>query len=139
MANVGIAPIEEASPVGVLRSLIGDTHSVPLEPPVAGRASFDYFSDAELAAFIATSARNSVTRAAGMAVRQMATVAAMEAASIAQVDLRVDTTARATGLFKAADSWFAQADAEDRAADLAANTHFEVVFPRQRTYERGGW
>lgn len=127
MVNTGATPPSATSPVGILRRLIGDTNFVPLVPPVFEVGSYDRFSDAELTLML-TMAGGSNLRAAGMAVRQMATAAALEGAAIAQDDLRADITKRADQLFTIAKDWFRQADEEDaRTADAAAS--FEIFFP----------
>lgn len=109
MANLGISPLEPTTPVGQFRLLIGDTTSVPLEPPVAGFGNYKLFSDAEIEVFLAGS--ESPEGAAYLAFMQLSGAAAMESRTIKDLDLQVDLTKRATDLRLIAAEWKNRADA----------------------------
>lgn len=121
MANPGAFPLDPSSPVGELRLVLGDTQSVPLDPPVTGQQDYTMFSDAELNQFI--SMGSGTTGGAAYAYLQLAASAAMEAKNIATDDLRVSTEKRADALRELAKLWFTRADAEAAAED----EHFDIV------------
>ena len=124
MPNKGIAPLDPATPVGQVRQLVGATVFAPLDPPEAGFGDYDYFTDVEVEGFL-TAGSGSVLRAAGNALLQMSTGAALLAINAATEDLRVSTDARAKSLKDIADSYFKQADEADKAA-VEADSFFGV-------------
>lgn len=125
MANIGVAPLDPSSLVGVVRLNVGDTNYVPLDPPVAGQGVFDYYSDAQLSAFL-TAGNDSPTRATGTAIKQMALTAALSGRSVKTDDLAIDSRQRGTDLLAIAQSWLDQADAEDA---LYVAGIFDVIKP----------
>lgn len=118
MSNPGAYPIDPTSDVGKFRAMYPDTNSVPFDPPVSGQADYENFSDLEIEAFILAGG-GSVFRALGLAALSQAGQASRESASIADHDLRIDVTKRATDLRAQAQFWFDAADAEDASAEDA--------------------
>jgi hypothetical protein len=112
MAGQGVAPLDPTTAVGQARTLVDDTAYVPLEPPVDGEGVYEYFSDAELTAYLNLSS-NSPYRAAGNATLRLAREAALLASSIATDDLKGDTTHRAADLRAIAAEYFSIADDQD--------------------------
>lgn len=116
MANPGVAPPDYSTPVGRLRATIGDVSYVALAPPVPGQGDYRMFSDSELGVFIAQG-DDSVLRAAGFAYLALAAQAALAGKSVADHDLRVDTTKRGADLRAIAQSFFDRADEQDAGTD----------------------
>jgi hypothetical protein len=125
MAGQGVAPADPTTLLGQVRGLVGDTVYTALEPPVTGQGSYEYFSDLELNGFLAVSS-DSVYRAAGNAVFQLAIGAALTASNIATDDLHVETEKRAADLRAIAAQYFARADADDAKGELA-DAYFSVT------------
>lgn len=125
MANPGVFPIDPSTPVGQVRLFIGDVTARPLSPTVEGQASFDWFSDAELAQFL-VSADGSVQRACGYAILQLATGAALkDGRAIKTDDLSVGASTKGASLLAVAQAFFAEADA----ADEGDSSGFLIVSP----------
>lgn len=124
MTNTGLYPIDYASPVGQVRALLGDVDPEPFDPPAPGERNYTMFSDQEIEGFL-SAGRGSVYRATGFAYMSLAGRAALEAKSIKDYDLAVDTTKRADDLRDVAQMWFDQADAEDSATGEAE--WFDIV------------
>jgi predicted type IV restriction endonuclease len=129
MPNLGSIPVDFTTPLGLVRSNLGDVSYK--DTTLAGQGDFNYFSDDELNAFLQAGS-GSVYRATATAFLQWAAVAADEAGIITDVDLKVDLTKRATLLAQRADYFLAKADAEDEAK---AGDSFLIV-PTGRTVPR---
>lgn len=122
--NPGVAPLDPTTPVGQVRLNLGDTEYVPLDPAVEGQGSYNSFSDAAIEAFL-TAGRDSVLRATGRAVHQLALFAAMEESrSIKTDDLSIGESKRAHNLRLLAQDWFDRADADDAENSLGL---FDVI------------
>lgn len=119
----GVTPIDPATPIGGLRTLVGDTASTELDPPVAGQANYGTWSDADLLVALNTY-KDSPLRAAGLLYRQLAAQYAQSGRSIKTDDLSIDTRSRGSDLFKTAQSFFDDADKADKAA---ASDFFQIV------------
>lgn len=114
--NPGIAPPDAGTDIGQLRYLIPDTTYVPLEEPIAGQGSYDWFSDVALQVFLDRSG-DDVDKAVIKAWEQIADYYASEAFSVTTDDLRVDLTKRA-------QFW---RDKADRAAAALADDIFVLA------------
>ena len=112
MSNPGAFPVDFGEPVGQVRALIGDTLSVPLDPPVSGQQDFQLFSDAEIEQFL-SSGQGSIYRASGFAFMSLAGVAARQAESIRDFDLQIDSRQKAEQLRLQAQWYFGEADRLD--------------------------
>ncbi len=123
--NPGASPIDPTSNVGLLRILVGDTANVPLEPPVAGQASYAVWSDSALLGALIL-ADDSVYRAAGDLYASLAAQYAQSEADIKTDDLVLRTGGRSASFLKLAQSFYARADAEDAAG---ASDFFEIASP----------
>lgn len=108
--NRGVSPIDPTTEVGKFRLAIGDTESVPLDPPETGFENYKMFSDDEIEAFI--SVGESFNSAMVLAYLQLAGAAALESRTVKDFDLSVDLTKRATDLRLLAQFWQSKADAE---------------------------
>lgn len=115
MPNRGIAPFDPASKVGQFRVLYPDTIYTELDPAQPGYGNYAELSDAEIEALLA-SAGDSVSRGIGNYYAQLAGRAAKESVSIADYDLKIDTTKRSADLMKLAQMWWGLADDEDAQA-----------------------
>ena len=124
MPNKGIAPLDPATPVGQVRQLVGATVFGPLDPPAEGFGDYEYFTDVEVEGFL-TASSGSVLRAAGNALLQMSTGAALLAINAATEDLRAATESRAKDLRAVAEDYFKQADEADKAT-VEADSFFGV-------------
>lgn len=106
--NLGIAPPDAGTDVGLLRYICGDTSYEPVDPPVGGyNGDYALFSDVALQVFIdrATPAGGEpdLDLAAAYAFRQIGDKYAQESVSVQTDDLRVDLTKRATFFYARAD------------------------------------
>lgn len=110
----GAAPLVPSSPVGQLRSLLGDTAYTPLDPDVPGQGSYAVFSDVALEAALVL-AKDSISRAAGNLTMSMALQYAAEGKSIKTDDLAIDVKGRGADLLAVAKAFLAEADAADTA------------------------
>ena len=117
----GVYPIDPSTPVGQVRLNVGDTASVPLNPPVDGQQSYTNFSDAELQSYL-TSASDSVPRATAFAFQALARSVA--GASTKTDDLASDPSKWAAIYMESATQWLAEADRQD-ATD--SNSFFQIV------------
>lgn len=122
--NPGISPISTSTPVGQLRHTLGDTASVPLEPPVEGMVSYNVYSDAALEVFLALTSGN-VLRAAAAAVKRLAIEYAAVGKSIKTDDLSINVASRGKDLLEVAAAFSKEADA----ADATAGANFFAVVP----------
>lgn len=122
--NPGVAPLDPTSDVGRFRLLYGDTEYEAYDPPEPGMGNYDALSDAEIEGYIAAG-EDSVTRGIGYYYLALAGRAAKESKSIADYDLRLDTTKRAGDLRAIAEMWMARADEEDETS--GAGAYFDVV------------
>lgn len=121
--NPGEYPVQLASDIGIFRALVGDLESTPYDPVEDGFQNFYMFSDADIEGFIGAG-EGSVTRGVGFAYLALAGRAALEAKSVKDMDLTVDTTKRPAELRLIAQGWFDRANAED-----SANADEFVVAP----------
>lgn len=111
MDNPGKYPVDPSTEVGKLRAVLGDTSSKPFDPPRPGIQNYGMYSDAELEAFLALS-EGSVAGGAFFAYSQMAASAATESRTVADYDLKYDSTKR-PGEFRAlAQMWKDKWDGE---------------------------
>lgn len=108
--NPGAYPFDPESETGQFRVLIGDTSSVPYDPPVSGVQNYGMFSDDEISVFLTQA--GSVFGAVSLAYFQMAGAAALEAKSVRDFDLQIDLTKRSAELRAMASEWQKRADGE---------------------------
>lgn len=123
MAGEGVAPLDPSTSVGQVRAHIGDTNFAPLDPPVTGMGHYEWRSDGEILAALAT-ASDSVPRAVGMLMLGLARDFAARGRAIKTDDLSMDSRQRGPDFLSIAQAWLAQADAED--ARLAGDI-FEIA------------
>lgn len=127
--NKGAWPIDLDTQIGQLRTMIGDTNGTEYDPPVTGFREFKYFSDDELAVYVANSG-GSLVRAQGMAYLQLGGVLGeSQRARIAAKDLSVDLSKRG-GSFIEAGKALLNAAKEADAAAAASDSFFALT---------GGW
>lgn len=105
MDNPGLYPLDPSSEVGKFRLASGDTNSVPYDPVRPSEQNYTFLSDDEITQFLAMS-DDSIPGAIGYWYLQLAGAAALESKSIADHDLRVDSTKRAADLRAQAEYWF---------------------------------
>lgn len=91
----------------------GDTGYTKFDPEVPGVGNFELWSDDEIDGFIAAAAGH-VTRAIGYGYLALAARAAVEARSVADYDLKLDTTKTPDALRSTANYYFMQANEEDK-------------------------
>lgn len=132
--NPGKYPLDPSSKVGQVRVLLGDTSSVPFDPPIPGEQNYEMYSDVEIEAFLGQS-DDSVEGAIYWAYMQMAGAAAREAKSIQDFDLRVNTEKRAEYLLSIAREWKERWDSQT--ADIFEV--FDVVQPDSCVPELAAW
>jgi len=125
MSNVGIAPPDFTTPIGKLRSLIGDVGYVPLVPPVAGEGDYSNFSDDQLQTFLDLGGGDNLAYGAGYAYSTLAAQFAADAMKVTTDDESIDLTGRADAMRKLADQWFARGDV----TAAASNDYFSIVYP----------
>lgn len=101
--NEGIAPPDMETEIGQLRATIGDTSYTEVSP---GVGSYVMFGDDELEVFL--SRGGTVLSGAGFAYLALSAQAALASQSVADYDLRIDTTKRAGDLRAIAQSFFDQ-------------------------------
>ena len=124
--NPGLKDIDLSTPLGQLRSNVGDTVGEPIYPPSETMVDYRYFSDAELFTFL-RQAGDSVLRATSFAFSRLAVASAMDGASIRTNDLGYDDTKRGSTLLEIAKWW---ADEADKADNAALDESLEIVaFP----------
>lgn len=121
--NPGEFPLDPTSNVGKFRLVYGDTQSVPYSPVEPGFQNYTELSDAEIEAYISVSS-DSINRAIGYYYLSLSGAAAKTSKSVADYDLKIDTTKRAADLRAIAQWWFDQADNDDV---IAAEEGFEIV------------
>ena len=110
--NPGEWPVALTSDVGRFRALVGDLNASEYNPPVPGARSYEKFSDAEIETYLGQ-AEGSINRAVGYSYLYLAGQAALESSSIADYDLKIDSTKRAADLRAIAQMWFGLAGSED--------------------------
>lgn len=125
MAGAGVAPLDPTTDVGQARAHIGDTNFTALDPPVDGQGSYEWFSDIEIQAAL-YSAGGSVARAVGRVLLGVARDLTSSGRAIKTDDLSIDSRSRGKDLLAIAESWLAQADADDA---RAAGGFFDLVSP----------
>ncbi|MDL5351212.1 hypothetical protein [Microbacterium sp. zg-YB36] len=121
MANKGAYPLDPLSPVGQLRSAVGDTASTPLEPDEPGFASYAVWSDVALEAAL-NLAGGSVYRAAGDLYTALAAQYAQVGLDITTDDLRLNTSKRGSDFLLIAKNFYARADELEGGSDF-----FQIV------------
>lgn len=110
--NPGVIPVDPTTPVGLFRTLYGDTDYELYDPDEPGWANFEELSDAEIEGFIVQGG-DSTSRAIGYLYLAMAGQAAKESRNVKDYDLQVDLTKRAGDLRAIAELWFGRADDDD--------------------------
>lgn len=109
--NRGIAPPDVTTPVGEFRAMIGDVEYEEYDPPQPGYGMYKKFSDVEIQGFLKSS-DNSMYGALYFAYMQIAASAASESRTVADYDLKYDSTKR-PGEFRAlAQMWKDKWDGE---------------------------
>lgn len=116
--NRGIAPPGFNTPVGQFRALAKDTSYAPLVPPEVGYGDYTYFSDEEIAVYLA-STPDSILRAVAAGWRAMAGSAAANAISWRDYDLAGDQKELYKAFLALADALDEQADNEDLGSEDA--------------------
>lgn len=111
MTNLGIAPPDFTTPVGQFRLQTNDTVYTELDPAVPGFGNYTHSSDSEIEVFIEQG--TTLSRSLGYYYLYLASQAALEAKSIKDHDLSVNTEKRADLLRQIAQEWFDRADDED--------------------------
>lgn len=108
---IGAIPVDPTTSVGQVRLTVGDTVYTVIEGDQE-HGDFTYFSDDEISTAY-TVGSESTTRAVGILVKQLALNASLNGQSIKADDFSINTLSRGADLLKVAESYFAQADAED--------------------------
>ena len=130
MSLIGIAPADRSTPVGKVRSLVGD---VTFTATSAGYGTYQYFSDDDLTLFLDVEG-GSIAGASAQAYEALAAILILEANNITTNDLRVATEKRAELMLTLAGVKRRQAVAE---GIEAMNDVFDVVpFAGRENYER---
>lgn len=129
--NVGIVPPDFSSSIGQFRLLAQDTNYTDLIPDEDGLGSYDLFSDAEIAGYLAMYSGYSAYRPVGAAYQGLAARASMSAKMVKDYDLQIDLTKRAVALQATADALFQRADKED--ALTGATSTFGLSGPADDT------
>jgi len=109
--NLGATPVDQTTLVGQVRLNAGDTQYTDTATPGVG--DFVLFSDDEITACLTTGSQ-SAARATGLLIQQLALRYSLTGISVKTNDQAVDTTKRGATLLALAQSWFDQADAEDK-------------------------
>lgn len=121
--SVGVSPVDLTSQIGQIRTLLGDTDALPLNPPVAGSGEYRYWSDVELQGIInmfSFDQRPSATiRVAIWCLRQIAVSRALLLLAFTSDDLAVNGPAITAAIQKVAADMEKAADGAD--ADDAAS------------------
>lgn len=114
MSNIGAYPVDTSTPVGALRSDLGDTEGTPI--PVEGgnptTADYKFFSDADLARIISESFDNPA-RARAYGYAQLSAAFSTQSLLAKTYDLQVDLRQRASDFRNLAEFWSGQADKSD--------------------------
>ena len=136
MANVGIAPPDLTTNLGVARALITDTQYLALSPAVAGQGDYRWFSDLEIAAFLIAGGNNPLM-ATGFAFLSLASqVSANEAnVDIQSLDFKVTSSKRASDLRADAQIWFDRANNVEQVS--LVNTGVSTLDFRDYLYPTG--
>lgn len=121
--NPGEIPVDPTTPVGLFRTLYGDTDYTLYDPDEPGWANFEELSDAEIKGFLLQGG-DSTSRGIGYLYLAMAGQAAKESRNVKDYDLQVDLTKRAADLRAIAEMWFGRADDDDA---ISAEEGFELV------------
>ena len=122
-SNVGVYPINPASPVGNVRVLIGDTDPTQISPPNGISGTYLWYSDAEIEAILSLYGDNPKLAAA----RILYSIAGSQALLLRKWstdDLSVDGAAVAEALRKLAKDLRDEANAVDALTDI-----FEISYP----------
>ena len=127
MANIGVYPVDPTTPVGKLRSDIGDTNGAPIDPippetdPTT--ANYQYFSDADIENILEQAGDN-YSRALSYAYIKLAAAFSAQSVSAKTYDLSVDLTKRASDFRSLANFWRVDADSKDKDAGLDEGIFF---------------
>lgn len=121
--NPGAVPLDPNSPVGQLRTLVGDTQYQELSPAVPGQGDYNVWSDAALLSMLVLHS-GSALRAAGNLYLQLAAEYAQSQRSVKTDDLAINTLGRGDTLLKVAQSFLDEAQAGENAA---ASDVFQIV------------
>ncbi len=119
----GVWPVNADTATGRFRILLGDVNAEAYDPEAPGYRSFEQLSDAEIEGYLSQST-DSVTKALAFHYLRLAGIAATEAISIADADLKIDKTRKSEALRKMAEFWLGQ-DADDDV--IAGEEAFEIV------------
>jgi hypothetical protein len=136
----GVTPVDVSSNTGKVRFLIGDTKYVATTQ--TGVGEYNYFSDRDIEDFL-TLGSGSPHRAAGYIFNQWASVAATEAETVQDTDLKIDLEKRYKALVERANWFFGEADKLDDAA--GGEDAFQIVPTGRRHHHpaeltaRWGW
>lgn len=118
MANAGKYPVDLETPVGLVRTFIGDTDPSNIqgvEPEQTG--TYLWYSDEELTALLGQYRQNP-RRTAAFIMGQLAFSQSMKLKKWTSADLQVDGPAITEAILKAADRLTKDADREDEASGL---------------------
>lgn len=118
MKNIGIAPPDFDTPVGMFRAEINDTEYTELDPAVPGFGAYEDMGDVEIEALL-NQADGNIDRAVGRYYLRLAELASMQAKVVKDHDLSLDLTKRAAELRESASARFALADEADAQAGIA--------------------
>jgi hypothetical protein len=131
MVNRGVAPADLSTPIGQIRSIIGDVTYVPLVPPEEGFGDYTNFSDAQLQSYLTTGG-NSIPYAVGYAYLGLAAQFAADSLKVTTDDEVVDLTKRSADMRAIASEWFNRGDS---AAAADEDAYFTIVYPEFDKYE----
>lgn len=110
----GVAPLDPTTDTGKLRTLIGDTTYVALDPAEAGFGAYVSFGDLQLQSFLALGGGTNLAYGVGYAFESLAAQFAADAIKFTTDDEAVDLTARAESMRKIAAEWFNRGDIIER-------------------------
>jgi len=125
-SNIGVYPFVSTTPVGQMRSILGDDEPVQIDPPNGVTGSYVLYSDAALESMLLTF--GNVKRATAQAIRSAAVAKVMLLGKWRTDDLSVDYAAVAEAMRKLALDLDNSANGDDirASADI-----FEIVYPEQ--------
>lgn len=129
MANIGIAPPDFTTPIGQLRSIIGDVVYIDLVPPVTGEGDYTNFSDEQLQSFLSMGGGSNLSYGAGYAYLTLAAQFAADAVKAVSDDLSIDLSSRADQMRKLATEWFTRGD---NTSANEANDYFQISYPEYK-------
>ena len=128
----GAYPIDPTTPVGLLRTQIGDDNAADITGvPPAQTAQYEFFSDDALQAYLDSS--DSPDQATSNALRTMGRKLLLSAQDIQVDDIRIKTVERANTFMAHADGLAASGVAVD------ADTAFSIVPMRSTNHRASGY